>query len=57
VLTPADPDLFEATPALVGHVLDDCGPLVTGTAEHLVHALTRDAERTDKLGLAPQRLP
>ena len=29
--------------ALVGHVLDACGALVTGTGEHLVHALTRDA--------------
>jgi hypothetical protein len=28
------------TPALVGHVLDASGALVTGTAEHLVHALT-----------------
>ena len=29
---------------------------MTGTAEHLVHALTRDAERTGKLGLAGARL-
>jgi hypothetical protein len=25
---------------------------MTGTAEHLVHALTRDAKRTGQLGLA-----
>ena len=34
--------------ALVGHVLHACGALVTGTREHFVHALTRDAERTGK---------
>jgi hypothetical protein len=30
---------------------------VRGTAEHLVHALTRDSQRTGKLGLAisPER--
>ena len=38
------------------HVRDACGPFVTGTAEHLVHALTRDSERTGKLGLAGARL-
>jgi hypothetical protein len=37
--------------ALVGHVFDACGTLVTGTGEHLVDALTGDAERTGKLGL------
>ena len=45
-----------ARPALVGHVLDACGTLVTGTGEYLVHALTRDAERTGKLGLVGARL-
>ena len=44
-----------ATP-LVDHILPARGALVTGTAEHLVHALTRDAERTGKLGLASTRL-
>jgi hypothetical protein len=34
--------------ALVGHVLHACGAFVTGTREHFVHALTRDAERTGK---------
>jgi hypothetical protein len=29
---------------------------VTGTAEHFIHALTRDAKRTGKLGLAGARL-
>ena len=29
---------------------------MTGTAEHLVHALTRDAKRTGKLGLVGARL-
>jgi hypothetical protein len=43
-------------PALVGHVLHACRTLVTGTGEHLVHALTRDAERTGKLGLVGARL-
>jgi hypothetical protein len=41
---------------LVGHVFNTGGALVAGTAEHFVHALTRDAERTAKLGLAGARL-
>jgi hypothetical protein len=41
---------------LVGHVLDTGGALVACTPEHFVHALTRDAERTGKLGLGGARL-
>ena len=42
--------------ALVGHVSDACGPLVTRTGEHLIHALARDAQRTGELGLIGPRL-
>ena len=42
--------------ALVGHVSDACGPLVTRTGEHLIHALARDAQRTGELGLIGARL-
>ena len=38
-------------PGLVGHVLHSRSTLVTGTGEYFVHALTRNAERTGKLGL------
>jgi hypothetical protein len=41
---------------LVGHVLDTGGALVTGTPEHFIHALTRDAKRAGKLGLGGTRL-
>ena len=37
-------------PTLIRHVLDACGALVTSTGEHLVHALTCDADRTGELG-------
>jgi hypothetical protein len=42
--------------ALVGHVFDSGRTLVTGTSEHLVHALTRDAESTGELRLIGARL-
>jgi hypothetical protein len=44
------------TRRLVGHVLDTRRALVTGTAEHFVHPLTRDSECTRKLGLGGARL-
>jgi hypothetical protein len=40
-----------ATQALIGHVLDAHGTLVTGAGEHFVNALAGDAERTRQLGL------
>jgi hypothetical protein len=48
--------LPEAAQSLVSYIFDAGGALVAGTGEHLVHALTRDGERTGKLGLAGARL-
>jgi hypothetical protein len=47
---------FQRLAQLVRHVLDTRGALVTGTPEHFVHPLTRDAKRTGKLGLGGARL-